>query len=296
MVDRSSVHIQFWCQLGASLLLCETVANQWQSATNIIKTMTSDLSVDWIRLKPSGITQFVDIDQGMVTLFVLESLVQTDQTQDIIKYLKDWDCLACLDSELAQEKRDLILLSVLEKLVMINMEQELLNIIIRISEVMFRTMEQETDAVLRRRHEALSNVIFMLMLNENLDGPRLYKRYVEVRRCRHNLEKVVIRGLVTLLAHHRNNMIKEATKVYLTGVKWGAYCNQQYRRPFTLKLTSVLTMEELFIIVNEFFTRMKKDQIGQEASMTVFFKMEELSVPNCGVRHLNSIGYDLQIF
>ena len=61
----------------------------------------------------------------------------------------------------------------------------------------------------------------MLMLNENLPGVRLYKRYTEVRGCSHELEKAVIRGLVTLLAHPRNNMIQEAMSVYISGVRWG---------------------------------------------------------------------------
>ena len=127
------------------------------------------------------------------------------------------------------------------------------------------------------------------MLNANLDGARLYKRYLEVKKCVHEMSKDVIRGLVTLLAHHRNNMLKEAKSVYTTGLRWHLYSPQPMRRPFTLKLTSILTMEEFFVIVNAFLTKLQKSSLGEE-SMTIYFKLEELSVPNCKVRHLNSIG------
>lgn len=139
----------------------------------------------------------------------------------------------------------------------------------------------------------MSNVTFMLMLNENLPGARLYKRYAEVRGCSHELEKAVIRGLVTLLAHPRNNMIQEAMSVYISGVRWGVYSSQHVRRPLTLKLSSILTMEELGIIVNEFFMKIKKLK-NVEDSFNIYVKIEEISVPNCGVRLLNSIGWTTQ--
>ena len=170
-----------------------------------------------------------------------------------------------------------------------NVDMDTLDIIVRVNEVMAVTMKQETDVMVRRRHEVMSNVTFMLMLNENLPGVRLYKRYSEVRGCSHELEKAVIRGLVTLLAHPRNNMIQEAMSVYISGVRWGVYSSQHVRRPLTLKLSSILTMEEMGIIVNEFFLKIKKLK-NTEDSLNIYVKIEEISVPNCGVRLLNSIG------
>ena len=117
----------------------------------------------------------------------------------------------------------------------------------------------------------------------------MYKRYTEVRGCSHELEKAVIRGLVTLLAHPRNNMVQEAMSVYISGVRWGVYSSQHVRRPLTIKLSSILTMEELAIIVKDFFLKLKKLKDSND-SLNVYVKMEEISVPNCGVRLLNSIG------
>ena len=286
---QSEIHKQFWSQLGVSLVVCEVTSSQWVSASKIIKTMSNDLEVNWTGIKPPGICQFADIDRGMVPLFVLETLVRTKQCQDIVKHLKLWDCLSYLESDLSRGKRDIILLSVLECLAVTNVDMETLDIIIRTNEVMAASMKQETDVMVRRRHEVMSNVTFMLMLNENLPGARLYKRYAEVRGCSHELEKAVIRGLVTLLAHPRNNMIQEAMSVYISGVRWGVYSSQHVRRPLTLKLSSILTMEELGIIVNEFFMKIKKLK-NVEDSFNIYVKIEEISVPNCGVRLLNSIG------
>ena len=75
----------------------------------------------------------------------------------------------------------------------------------------------------------MSNVTFMLMLNHNSSGLKLYKRFFEVKACGHVLEVAVVRGLVTLLASARNNMIKEATNVYIYGVKLGLYSIQHMR-------------------------------------------------------------------
>ena len=287
--NKSDIHNQFWSQLGVSLLVCEVTSSQWQSANVIIRTMSSDLEVNWTGIKPPGICQFADIDRGMVPLFVLETLVRTKQCLDIVNYLKLWDCLSYLESDLSHGKRDIILLSVLECLAVTNVNIDILDIIIRINEVMTVNMKQETDVMVRRRHEVMSNVTFMLMLNENLSGSRLYKRYTEVRGCSHELEKAVIRGLVTLLAHPRNNMVQEAMSVYISGVRWGVYSSQHVRRPLTIKLSSILTMEELAIIVKDFFLKLKKLKDSND-SLNVYVKMEEISVPNCGVRLLNSIG------
>ena len=137
----------------------------------------------------------------------------------------------------------------------------------------------------------MSNVTFILMLNSNLAGARLYKRYQEVRSCSHELEVAVMRGLVSLLASARNNMSREARQVYTSGVKWGAYTLQQPNRPFTLKLKSTLTLEEFSVIVTDFFAKIRRSNRALEDSMSVFIKIEEVSVPNCGVRLLNSVRY-----
>ena len=42
---KSVIHKQFWFQLGASLLICEVVSGQWDSASNIVKIMSTELDV-----------------------------------------------------------------------------------------------------------------------------------------------------------------------------------------------------------------------------------------------------------
>ena len=291
LLRSSSVHTQFWCQLGASLLVAEVTAAQWSSAASLVRTLTSELRVDWLAITPASITQFADIERGMVTLFVMEALVRTKQCAMMVTFLRQWDCLACLETDLGREKRDLIMLSVLECLAESNVDTETLDIMIRINEVMTATMKQERNPMVRRRHEVMSNVTFILMLNSNLAGARLYKRYQEVRSCSHELEVAVMRGLVSLLASVRNNMSREARQVYTSGVKWGAYTLQQPNRPFTLKLKSTLTLEEFSVIVTDFFAKIKRSKRAVEDSMSVFIKIEEVSVPNCGVRLLNSVRY-----
>jgi len=284
---KSELQSLYWCQLGVSLLICEVTSSQWLSAVSLSSVMTNDLQVDWLRMKPCSISQFANIDSGVVTLFLLESLVKTNHYKEIVNYLNQWNCLAHLESE--QEKRDLILLSVLECLAVANVDVDILDIMIVVNEVMVPGMKKENNVIVRRRQEVMSNVTFMLMLNHNSSGLKLYKRFFEVKACGHVLEVAVVRGLVTLLASARNNMIKEATNVYIYGVKLGLYSIQHMRRPFTLKLTSIFSMEEFYIIVREFLNRLKKMK-NKDDSLNIYVKIEEKSVPNCGVTLLNRIG------
>ena len=53
----------------------------------------------------------------MVTLFVLEVLMRTNQRREMVEYLKKWNFLLCFQSEEVIKRRDDILLSVLECLV-----------------------------------------------------------------------------------------------------------------------------------------------------------------------------------
>ena len=85
---------------------------------------------------------------------------------------------------------------------------------VRSSEVMLDSVQDESDLALRRRQEAMSNVT----LNNNLPGPRLYWRYRKVRSCGHELERPVVRGLVTFREHHRNYMVWEDGRVYNLGL------------------------------------------------------------------------------
>jgi len=284
---KSELQCLYWCQLGVSLLICEVTSSQWLSAVSLSTVLSRDLQVDWLRMKPCSISQFTDIDTGVVTLFLLESLVKTNRSQELVNYLNQWDCLVHLESEL--EKRDLILLGVLECLAVTNVDGDVLDVIVRVNEVMAPGMKKENNVIVRRRQEVMSNVTFMLMLNHNSLGNKLYKRFLEVKACGHILEVAVIRGLVTLLASARNNLIKEATNVYIYGVKLGLYSIQHSRRPLTLKLTSIFSMEEFYIIVREFLTRVNKMK-NKEDSLNIYVKIEEKSVPNCGVTLLNRIG------
>lgn len=100
-------------------------------------------------MKPCSISQFTDIDTGVVTLFLLESLVKTNRSQELVYYLNQWDCLVHLESEL--EKRDLILLSVLECLAVTNVDGDVLDVIVRVNEVMAPGMKKENNVIVRRR-------------------------------------------------------------------------------------------------------------------------------------------------
>ena len=197
----------------------QVVAAQWNSARDPIELLEARLGVDWLGIRPPGLAQFSCISRGMVTLFVLETLVKQRHTEALVRLLTKWDFLACLDTESGKEKRDIILLSVLECLAETSVTKETLEVMVRVSEVMLGSVQAESDLALRRRQEAMSNVTLILMLNNNLPGPRLYRRYREVRSCGHELERPVVRGLMTLLAHHRNNMVREAAQVYNSGVR-----------------------------------------------------------------------------
>ena len=192
---------------------------QWKLARDLIELMETRLTVDWLRIRPPGLALFSCISPGMVTLFVLETLVKQRRTDALVRLLTKWDCLNCLETESGKEKRDTILLSVLECLAETNVTSETLETMVRASEVMLSSVQAESNLAVRRRQEAMSNVTLILMLNNNLPGPRLFRRYREVRSCGHELERPVVRGLVTLLAHHRNNMVREAAQVYNSGVR-----------------------------------------------------------------------------
>ena len=83
-------------------------------------------------------------------------------------------------------------------------------------------------------------------------------------------------------------MITEATTVYVSGVRWGVYSMQQCNRPLAIKLTSQMSMEEYYIIWQHYMTRVKKLK-QTEGSLNIYVKIEEKSVPNCGVNLLNRI-------
>ena len=202
-----------------SIFCPQVVAAHWNLARDLIELMETRLTVDWLRIRPPGLAQFSCISPGMVTLFVLETLVKQRSTEALVRLLAKWDCLTCLETESGKEKRDTILLSVLECLAETNVTPETLEMMVRTSEVMLSSVQAESNLAVRRRQEAISNVTLILMLNNNLPGPRLYRRYREVRSCGHELERPVVRGLVTLLAHHRNNMVREAAQVYNSGVR-----------------------------------------------------------------------------
>ena len=195
------------------------MAARWSSARDLIEVMETRLSVDWMRISPPGLSQFASIGQGMVSLFVVETLVKQRLTESLVRLLAQWDCLACLETESGVEKRDIILLDVLECLAETDVSKETLDVMVRASEVMLQTFQSESNLAVRRRQESMSNVTLILMLNNNLPGLRLYRRYLEVRDCGHELERPVVRGLVSLLAHHRNNLAREAALVYNSGVR-----------------------------------------------------------------------------
>ena len=124
----------------------------------------------------------------------------------------------------------------------------------------------------------MSNILFQLMLNLSLPGSRLWSRYQLVRSCNHQLEKVVTRGLVMMLAYSR--MLPQATLVYRSGIKWGVYSTQALTRPLTIRLASCLVIEEIFVILVE---------SSLKESLNIFVKMEETSTPNCSIKQLNYV-------
>ena len=94
---KSEIHHQFWSQLGVSLLVCEVTSSQWQSPSMIFRTMSIDLEVNWTGIKPPGICQFADIDRG-------------------------YGSPLCFGD--SHNKRDIILLSVLEYFVVTNVSMD----------------------------------------------------------------------------------------------------------------------------------------------------------------------------
>ena len=77
------------------------------------------------------------------------------------------------------------------------------------------------------------------------------------------------------------------TAVYKSAVKWGVYSTQATARPLTLRLTSCLALEEIFVIVMEFLSRMEAEHLKE--SLNIFVKLEETSTPNCAIKHLNCV-------
>ena len=65
---------------------------------------------------------------------------------------------------------------------------------------------------------------------------------------------------------------------------------QHLQRPLTLKLASNYTFEELWVITDDFFNKIENIQKSED-SLNLYVKMEEISVPNCGVRQLNCVRY-----
>lgn len=248
--ETENLHRLFWTQVGLGLLLYLVSRSEWETASQLITDLTTKLSIDWLKTKPPAINIFADIDKGMVTLFVLEVLLSTRQREEIVRYIKTWDYLTCLQSEASTSRRDAIFLSVLECLTSQGSNTDL-ETLIRMMEVIAGSMQVESSPD-KKRQEQIYNKIMTMMINNSLPGTRIYTKYRLARTCHFQLDEGVARGLVMLLAHNRNNMIKAATQVYQAGIKWGVYCAQPHRRPFTLRLCSGLTLEEMTVIFQDF--------------------------------------------
>eukprot|EP00092_Neocalanus_flemingeri_P037010 GFUD01040293.1.p1 GENE.GFUD01040293.1~~GFUD01040293.1.p1 ORF type:complete len:1163 (+),score=378.45 GFUD01040293.1:55-3489(+) len=279
------VHTEFFRQLGVALMVCLVTTSQWDEAGALVRVLANQLQTDFLHVKPPAVSQFSGLDRGMVPLFVLEVLVWTKQRQELVKYLELWDCLASMETELGREKRNTILTSVLECLAAGNTDTAVVDIMIRVSDLMTLSMRRESNVVTRRREEVMSNTLFQLMLNMNLSGSRLWSRYQLVKSCNHQLDKVVTRGIVMMLSYR--HMMPQATVVYKSAVKWGVYSTQATSRPFTLRLTSSMVVEEIFVIVIEFLSRVDAEHLKE--SLNVFVKMEETSTTNCAIKHLNCV-------
>merc|ERR1712034_11372 len=102
-----------------------------------------------------------------------------------------------------EQEKNVILISVLECLAAGNTDLATVDIMIRISDIMVPGMRKETDVVLRRRQEGMSNILFQLMLNENMSESRLWSRYLMVKSCNHQLHKAETRGIVFMLSNSR---------------------------------------------------------------------------------------------
>ena len=245
-----SVHKLFWTQVGLGLLLYLVSKSEWSTASQFIKDLTARLTIDWLKMNPPAINTFADIDRGMVALFVLEVLLNTKQKDELVKYLKMWDFLSCLQSETAIGKRDAIFLNVLEFLTSQDGSKHL-ETLIRLTEVMAGSMKVDSSPD-KKKQEDIYNKIMMMMINACMPGNRVFAKYKLARECQFQMEDGVTRGLVMLLADKRNNMIKAASQVYETGIKWGVYWPQRNKRPLTLRLSSSLTLEEMSIIIQDY--------------------------------------------
>ena len=142
-------------------------------------------------MKPCSISQFTDIDTGVVTLFLLESLVKTNHSQELVNYLNQWDCLVHLESEL--EKRDLILLSVLECLAVTNVDGDVLDVIVRVNEVMAPGMKKENNVMVRRRQVYR---LFIIFLFPNLC---FHRTNIKERKCKLTCKHAVKSGILLSL-------------------------------------------------------------------------------------------------
>jgi len=283
VVSRNSeVHTEFIRQLGVALMVCQVTTSQWNEAGALVKVLACVLQSDFLAIKVPALAQFSKLDKGIVPLFVLEVLTHTKQRIELVKYLELWDCLSCLETEVELEKRNNIMTKVLECLATGNTDTSTVDVMIRVSDVMVLGMKAETDVLLRKRQEMMSNILFQLMLNTNMSGSRLWSRYQMVKSCNHQLHKAETRGIVMMLAYSR--MIPQAKKVYQEAVKWGVYSVQATSRPLTLRLRSSMVLEEVYIIVVEFLDKLKAGD-----SLNLFVKMEETSTPNTGIKHLNCV-------
>merc|ERR1712120_124645 len=106
--------MHFFKQLGVALLVCLVTSSQWVEAGTLVKLLDKQLQTDFMCVKPPALSQFSELERGMVPLFVLEVLVWTKQSLELVHYLERWDCLATMESEVGQDKRNTIFSSVLE--------------------------------------------------------------------------------------------------------------------------------------------------------------------------------------
>ena len=288
---QQRVHSLFWTQVGLGLLVRLVCRSDWLPASEIIALLTSKLHVAWLHIRPPSLHIFADIERGMVTLFVLEVLVNTKQSQELVKYLNMWNCLSCLQSEVAVTKRDAILLSVLELLLKPD-QTDSVETLVAALDVMAARMKDNQDRQTKKRQELVSTEIIKRMINHSMDGRRLYAKYKLLRACQFNLESGMTRGLVMVLANKRNNMLREAMQIYNAGVRWGIYCSQACKRPLTLRLNSTLTLEEMSVILHTFLRRLPTPSQLQsdQTPLTIYIKLEEIAGPDYGVTVLNRVG------
>ena len=287
---EEKVHILFWTQVGLGLLLNQVCRSEWSSACHIISLLTSKLHIDWLHIRPPSLNIFAEIERGMVPLFVLEVLVNSNQSQELVKYLNMWNFLSCLQSEVAVTKRDAILLSVLELLIKPN-HTDCVETLVGALDVMSANMKENQDPQLKKRQEVVCSKIVKMMINSGLDGRRLFAKYKLIRACEFNLDAGLTRGLVMMLANTRNNMVREASQVYNAGLRWGTYCSQSRTSPLILKLNSTLTLEEMSIILQTFLRRLPSlNEFETDQTLTIYINLEEITVTDYGVTILNRVG------